>query len=297
MKQTYLIISMILAFISCKAQSSEVIFTDENFETEFLNYEPTQKNGVSEKDFKWAEFVISESKKSINEKDGNYYVTHYWNIISAFDVLNEDKTILELVFLKLANSEGACEYITSFKDNVKFDDKIRNLYNQYYNTCINKQIETEEFDIDNYIAKNNLNEHLVKLINKIDVDDQKYRSSNEQVYKTKQPILDKQNQKLIDSLYHIHKQYIGKSLVGEKFKFVMWLVIQHSDPEMMEKYLPIVHQAVEKNELDKTILKMLIDRFYGLKYGYQIFGSQNGFGFQMADEETREKILKKYNIE
>jgi len=41
---------------------------------------------------------------------------------------------------------------------------------------------------------------------------------------------------------------------------------------------------------------MLIDRFYGLKYGYQIFGSQSGFGFEMADEETRKKIELKYGI-
>jgi hypothetical protein len=77
----------------------------------------------------------------------------------------------------------------------------------------------------------------------------------------------------------------------------MWSVIQHSNPEMMEKYLPIVNKAVENNDLDKTPLKMLIDRYYGLKYGYQIFGSQNGFGFKMADDETRNKIIKQYGID
>lgn len=288
---------MLLAFNFCKAQSTDITLTDKNFETEFLNYQPLQKNGVSDKDFEWAEFVISETKKSIIEKDGKYNVAHYWNIISAFDKLDKDKVTLEIVFIKLANSDGACDYITSFKDKVQFDDKIPNLYNQYYNSCSNEEVKTNHFDIEDYILKNNLNESLVKLISKIDDDDQKYRSSDEQTFKTEQPALDKKNQILIDSLYYVHKRYIGKSLVGKKFEYVMWSVVQHSNIEMMEKYLPIIHQAVENNELDKTTLKMLIDRFYGLKYGYQVFGSQKGTGDRIADEETRKEIMKKYGME
>ena len=77
----------------------------------------------------------------------------------------------------------------------------------------------------------------------------------------------------------------------------MWAVIQHSNPELMAEYLPIIQDAVKEKELDETPFKMLIDRYYGLKYGYQIFGSQSGFGFKLADEETRIKIEKKYQIE
>ena len=35
---------------------------------------------------------------------------------------------------------------------------------------------------------------------------------------------------------------------------------------------------------------MFVDRYYGLKYGYQVFGSQSGFGFELADPKTKEKI-------
>ena len=297
MKFIYLTTPLLLVCTSCSAQSTEITFTDKNFETKFLNYQPVQKNGVSDKDFEWAEFVISETKKSIKEKDGKYNVAHFWNIISAFDKLDKDKVTLEIVFNKLAQSDGGCFYITSYKDKVQFDDKIPNLYNQYYNSCVNQEVKTDHFDIEEYIVENKLNESLVKLISEIKQNDQKYRSSDEQTFKTKQPALDKRNQILIDSLFNTHKQYIGKSLVGEKFEYVMWSVIQHSNPEMMEEYLPVVQQAVGNDELDKTTLKMLIDRFYGLKYGYQIFGSQNGTGDRIADEETRKEIMKKYGFE
>jgi len=107
---------------------------------------------------------------------------------------------------------------------------------------------------------------------------------------------DLKNQKPIDSLYNIHKTHLGSSLVGEKYKSIMWLVIQHSNVKMMEKYLPIIHQAVQNNELGEGPLKMLIGRFYGLKYGYQIFGSQSGFNFKDDDKATSDAIKKKYNL-
>ncbi len=56
-------------------------------------------------------------------------------------------------------------------------------------------------------------------------------------------------------------------------------------------------KAVTKKELDASPLKMLIDRYYGLKYGYQIFGTQSGFGFKLADDKRRKKIELKYGID
>ncbi|WP_138434402.1 hypothetical protein [Winogradskyella algicola] len=295
MKKTYLFIILFLSFKIYNAQSNEASFNADNFEIEFLEYNPIQKNDVSEKDFKWAQFVIKETKKSIKEKSGNYNVAHYWNIISAFDKLQENIETLKLVFIKLANSEGGCKYITSFKDKVKFDNKIPKLYNQYYKSCNRDQEDDTELNIEEYITDNKLNKELVKLINIININDQKFRSSDEQTYETKQPELDRHNQKLIDSLFHKYDQYIGKSLVGEKFEFVMWSVIQHSNLEMMERYLPIIQKAVQDKELNKTPFKMLIDRIYTQKYDYQIFGSQ--IGVKNADEKTRNEIIKKYGIE
>lgn len=134
-------------------------------------------------------------------------------------------------------------------------------------------------------------------MHQLNVQDQKHRnSSSKKSIVQQQKVLDQQNQLVIDSLYSIHKSYVGRSLVGEEFQYVMWSVIQHSTVEIMEKYLPIVHSAVQEKELDEGPFKMLLDRFYGLKYGYQIFGSQSGFGFKLADDKTRQEIEKKYSI-
>lgn len=74
----------------------------------------------------------------------------------------------------------------------------------------------------------------------------------------------------------------------------MFIVIQHSNLKMMERYLPVIQKAVKGKEVDVLALKYLIDRYYGATYGYQIFGSQNGI--EIADEKTRKEIERKYGI-
>ena len=75
----------------------------------------------------------------------------------------------------------------------------------------------------------------------------------------------------------------------------MWLVIQHSNIEKMEEYLPVLIEAVKKKELKLTPLKMLIDRIYTVRFGYQIFASQ--MGVDLANEEVRKKVIAKYAID
>lgn len=77
----------------------------------------------------------------------------------------------------------------------------------------------------------------------------------------------------------------------------MWTVIQHSNTEMMEEYLPIIQNAVNEKGLDEGALKMTIDRYYGLKYGFHVFGSKTGFGLELADDKMKKEIELKYGIE
>jgi len=301
MRYTLILVLTIFTVLSSTAQLNDKGITYQNFEVNFFNYTPIMKPGVSEKLFEWAQFVISQTKKELNNDINEYNVVHYLNILSAFEALHEDIEIIEIAMRKFAESEGSCDYILNYKDKFTFDDRLPELYNFYFEECQNKisMDTTPEFNIEKYIEANMYNSELVHAINEISIDDQKYRNGNdEKAYRDLQPSLDLNNQIRIDSLYKQYNTYIGKSLVGKKFESVMWSVIQHSNPEIMEKYLDIIHKAVLDKELHVTPFKMLIDRLYGLKYGYQVFGSQGGgFDFKLADEKTRNEILKKYNIE
>lgn len=290
-----LIITLLLFTISCKAQEKKQNeFTYENFDTEILKYEPVKKSGVSDKNFNKGIFRLDETKKAVKNDPKNLTYADYWNITAAFLALDESKNAINISFKKAIDSdpENVCAIIKVF-GNVGLDIRIPETFYPFIKNCP-KTEKSETFNTKEYSEKNKLNLKLISLINEIHLNDIKYRF-DKKVDWSKQRPLDEKNQKKIDSLYSIYKTYLGKSLVGNDFETTMWAVIQHSNLKMMEEYLPILQKAVKENELNVVPLKMLIDRVYLQKYKYQIFGSQQSAN--LADEKTRNQVMKKYGIE
>lgn len=73
-----------------------------------------------------------------------------------------------------------------------------------------------------------------------------------------------------DSLVAIYG-YPGKSVVGEYYKSVVFLIIQHNPDE---KYLPLVMAAADKGELNWSSVALLVDRVKAEKGEPQVYGSQ-----------------------
>lgn len=289
MKYSFLI-TLLLLTLSCKSQE-HTKFTYEDFDIQILDYKP-QKNGVSENSFQDALKFLAETQNRIR-KNGKADISDHWNILTVFSNLDESNDNIDIAFKKFVHEERSCDYIISFED---YLDR----YKEYISSKLKKRLEicknnaqpenSQSINVEDYVKENGLDKHLVQTINQINVDDQKNRDNP-----GLQNGLDINNQKKIDSLYIIHQTYIGKSLVGDKFKHVMWAVIQHSNLDYMEKYLPVVISAVKSGELNQGALKFLIDRIYSIKYNYQIFGSQGNI--RMANDKIREEVILKYGIE
>ncbi|MEL7222134.1 MAG: DUF6624 domain-containing protein [Bacteroidota bacterium] len=76
--------------------------------------------------------------------------------------------------------------------------------------------------------------------------------------------------------------YPGRSIVGNEAS-TAFLVIQHADLAIQEKYLPILREAADAGEMRWSSLALLIDRIEVRNERPQIYGSQVG-----RDEETGE---------
>jgi TonB family protein len=74
-----------------------------------------------------------------------------------------------------------------------------------------------------------------------------------------------------DSLVAIYG-YPGKSVVGEYYKSVVFLVIQHNPDE---KYLPMLTAAADKGELNWSSVALLVDRVKMEKGEPQVYGTQS----------------------
>lgn len=62
--------------------------------------------------------------------------------------------------------------------------------------------------------------------------------------------------------------------VGDQGSMALWLVIQHSDLETQQKYLPMMRRAVKENKAKASELALLEDRVRLGLGEKQIFGSQ-----------------------
>lgn len=295
----YILIQLLFLNISCNTQN-EFQFSLEHFEEEIIAYQPVQNSSLSKKDFDHGSFIIKETQKATKGNPKNFNRADYFNILSAFLTLKESKANIKIAFEKFRQSEGSCEYFIEFEKIVETNTKydlIRADYAEQLKKCQATALPKKLVDLSEYSKEHHLNLALVKCMDHLNTLDQMHRTQASKKAAEQQKKLDLQNQAVVDSLYQIHQTYIGKSLVGASYESVMWAVIQHSNLDMMEKYLPVIHKAVQEKELSTGPLKMLLDRFYGLKYGYQIFGSQSGFNFKLADDKTRKEIEEKYDLE
>jgi TonB family protein len=68
--------------------------------------------------------------------------------------------------------------------------------------------------------------------------------------------------------------YPGRSLVGAAQSKVAFMVVQHNDQEAQEKYLPLFIKAADNNQLDASLLPLMIDRVRTAKGQPQLYGTQ-----------------------
>jgi len=284
----------VLLLLATQTSQGQTSFSDSDFEHQILYYEPEQR--VSDKAYSYAQMILRETKSATDNNPSNFNVADYFNVLSAFLTLNESQENIDLAFKKFVNADGSCEYLTSFEKKVaetpKYDP-VREAYLIELRRCKADPDLHKAFDPDSYADEYGLDASLVKVMHMIKLKDQQHRDGSGDI-DPRQKALDKENQELINRIYEDRKAYIGRSLVGEKLEYVMWSVIQHSNPDMMKKYLPVVHEAVKTDELDLGPLKMLLDRYYAIIEGYQFFGSQ--VGVKLADEKVRQDILQMYEL-
>ncbi len=84
---------------------------------------------------------------------------------------------------------------------------------------------------------------------------------------------DAKNEKRIEEIIEKYG-YPGKKLVGTPENETAWLIIQHSSPKMIEKYLPLIREANRNGDVDMQALALMEDRNLMYQGKEQIYGSQ-----------------------
>lgn len=112
-----------------------------------------------------------------------------------------------------------------------------------------------------------------------------------------QKVIDKANQTRIEEIVKTYG-WPGKKELGQKAATAAFLVIQHSTPDMMKRYLPILQSAMENGEADKSSFALLDDRVRMIegrpqRYGSQIQRDPNSGKMQFWQIEDEENVDKR----
>lgn len=140
-------------------------------------------------------------------------------------------------------------------------------------------------------------QNLISKLKDVEEKDQRYRGQIgekglDQLKKeglwAKQLTLDAEN---IEVVAAIIKEigYPDRSVVGYENESIAFLVVQHSNPEMMEQTLPLIKASVDQHLLKAMYYAYLFDRIAMLKGEPQYYGTQftlSGELYQIRDQEN-----------
>jgi hypothetical protein len=261
------------------------------------HFVPTKPNNVSDADFRTGQYILKNSYQQLAEDNYRIVAIDYWNFATAYYRMGQPKEMIYdyLIKSKFTNNKDFCEIVNIYHkkkggiDSVGFYKLLGDDYKALVADC--SKIKSDSvFDIEAYIKKNSYNKELIYTLRDLLNQDRKWRKGDDPKTQTD---IDKST---IMKVEEVTKEYgyPGTSMVGSKFDFVIWIIIQHAALEFQEKYLDLIAKAVQENQLGKTSLRMLLDGIYHKKTGFQIFGFEIGVPF--SDDKTIQEVKEKYNL-
>ena len=142
-------------------------------------------------------------------------------------------------------------------------------------TSINLELKKELSEIEfrdqalRFITDQTPKDSLDLIAKRIKVDPTYFKNN----YKSVSVTLDGENIKRVEEIIAKYG-YPGKALVGIPENRAAWIVIQHSSPQVIQKYLPMLREAVKNGDLDRQSLALTEDRNLMYQEKKQIYGSQ-----------------------
>lgn len=253
------------------------------------------------KKFKDAVFLYTEAFKTQGDKGT---VTHRYYAGCAFAMLNN----YDSAFYNLFRAVKIGKY--SNHEKIISDTLLKNIHHDERWDSLIMNVKS------NFLLKDSkINKPVKRTLDTVIKEDQKYRLQLDSIGNKygRQSIEFRSVLKKIskvDSINLLKVTYVldnygwlGPEEVGDDGNLTLFLVIQHANQAIQQKYLPMMREAVKKNNANPAHLALLEDRVLiglGKKqlYGSQVGGSgpDNYFLLPLEDPENVDKRRKQVGL-
>lgn len=274
-----------LIFIAIIGLTSNLLFGQKDM-TEYKLFVSKADSLYRVKDYKNS---AQEYQKAFDSNNGKAFPNDRYNAACSFALSDN----IEKAFYHLLYSAVHPNIKYSNYNHIISDTDLTSLHNNIlWEKLLNEvKLNKEELEKD-------FDKPLVAILDTIYQEDQTYRrqiGEIEEKYGRESDEM-KAHWKLIsekDSINLIkikrildERGWLGPKIIGNQGNSTLFLVIQHSDQETQEKYLPMMREAVSKGNARASSLALLEDRVALGKGEKQIYGSQVG-----RDQETGEYYI------
>jgi hypothetical protein len=275
MKNYWLILLLQVSFTLASAQQ---------YQNDYDDYKKQAEALYKQKEYRSSALKYSEAFASIGDKGT---INDRYNAACSWAMAKEPDSAF--YHLKRVTASG---HFTNL-DHLRKDLDLQSLHQdkrwQEIITLVTKYKDEKEKDYD---------KPLVAKLDSIFETDQRIRWQADSLYKRFGPdapelkVLEGKF-KMVDSLNLVAvreildtKGWPGPNIVGEKGTQTLFLVIQHADLKTQQKYLPLLQEAVSKNELNPSSFALLKDRIDLREGKKQTYGSQI-----FRDPTTKEQFV------
>lgn len=247
-----------------------------------------EKKEYQESGQKYSEaFKFSSTTGKVNDR---------FNAACSWALANQ----VDSAFIQLFEVAGNSDFTNLIR--VAYDPDLKSLHDDERFITVIKMVQSnEENQVRIKSEGTNLDEALVAILDAIHQEDQQYRLQLTEIEKKfgKESEEVKSCWKIInekDSINQItvkgildKKGWLGPDIVGKQGNSTLFLVIQHSDIETQEKYLPMFKEAVKRGDAEASDLATMIDRIALWSGEKQIYGTQ--LSWDEATGEDLERLL------
>lgn len=169
------------------------------------------------------------------------------------------------------------------------------------NSCSINQVQSESLKHELTSIKNsdqNLrklytnisNEKRLEILSQLNISEDEFKLRDGEIMKEYDSI----NLKKVEAII-LKYGYPSRKIVGDELNNAVWLVIQHSDLKIIEKYFPLIKKANKKGDLERKYVALMQDRMLMYQGKEQIYGTQIA-GRMFINPKTQEEIGFKYFI-
>ncbi|MCD4734972.1 MAG: hypothetical protein K8R53_02920 [Bacteroidales bacterium] len=221
-------------------------------------------------------------------KDDPYILINRYNAACSWALVNEaDSAFAQLyifakeLFSPISIQSMSVTGLISFSESIFSDTDLISLH-----------MDPRWADVAEILQENKtttetkMDMQLVIMLDTVYMDDQRVRNPIDEIgtaygWESEEVKAVEKKMKEQDSLNLIkiekilnERGWLGPDIIGYIGNLTLWLVIQHSAPEIQEKYLPMMRDAAKKGNVQAVHLGYVEDRFAMSQGRKQVYGSQ-----------------------